>query len=144
MAASDGAKRYQVVIADDNEYIRLCLTEILEEEFEVVAAVADGFQLIDAVAALRPDVLVVDVVMPLLNGLEALQSLNDAGIQFTAVMVSANTEEAYIMRALELGAMGYVAKATATDDLPRAMRAALRGERFISGGEVQPDGEDRL
>lgn len=131
----DGARRYQVVIADDNEDIRLCLAEIITEEFEVVAAVEDGMQLVIAVKAMRPDVLVVDVVMPVLNGLEALRSLNEAGIRFTAVMVSANTQPAYVAQALELGALGYVAKATAAHDLPQAMRAALRGERFVSNGE---------
>lgn len=138
MGALNGRRRYRVVIADDNEDIRLCLAEIIADEFEVVATVADGLQLVHTVKTMRPDVLVVDVVMPVLNGLDALRSLGDAGIQFTAVMVSANTDEAYITRALELGALGYVDKAMASADLLHAMRAALRGERFVSGGELEP------
>lgn len=134
----DGARRHRVVIADDSEDIRLCLAEIIADEYDVVAMVEDGVQLVLAVQAMRPDVVVVDVVMPLLNGLDALQRMNEAGIAFTAVMVSANTEDAYIERALELGAIGYVAKASADADLPQAIRAALRGERFVSkGGETR-------
>lgn len=127
-----GPTRYRVVIADDYEDIRLCLAEILADEFEVVASVGDGMQLISAVTQFAPDVLIVDVVMPVLNGLEALRALTEAGIAFTAVMVSANTERAYIERALALGAIGYVSKTTAACDLLQAVRAALRGERFIS------------
>ena len=123
-----------VVVAEDDQEIRRSLVEILLPIYAVVAAVPDGEQLVDAVRRLRPDAAVVDLAMPVLSGLDALRRLQAEGIQLKTVIISAHADPAYVRRALQLGAQGYVSKAAGTEDLLRALEAAFEGRTFLSSG----------
>lgn len=130
--------RYSVIVADDSDQLRRELAEILAEAYDVVALVRDGEQLLDAVAEFEPDLLVIDVAMPVLGGLEALRRLVARGTRARAVMVSTSGDAAYVRRALQLGACGYVLKGSGVEDLPTALAAALQGTSFVSPAIVLP------
>jgi len=124
--------RNRVILADDNIDIRRRLVQILAAEYDVVAALENGEQLVAVAKILKPDLLVVDVSMPLLNGLDALQRLRLEGIHAKTVVVSANGSPAYVRRAFEMGATGYVLKGTGAKDLPVALKTVLHGGHFVS------------
>jgi len=126
--------RCSLIVADDSEEIRRSLADILSADYDVVGVVENGQELVDVATDLKPDLLVIDVAMPLLNGLDALAQLARSGSAAKAVIVSAIGDPAYVRRAFQLGAVGYVLKATAAEDLPAALEAALAGRTFTSRG----------
>lgn len=104
---------------------------MLAEEFSVVASVTDGAQLVAAEAALKPDVLVVDICMPHLTGLEAAAFIRARGSQVPIVCLTSCGPD-LLDAARDAGAIGYVTKATLVEDLLPAVRAALKGQGFVS------------
>ena len=104
----------------------------LAREFSVVAAVSDAEQLITAEAELHPDVLVIDLSMPGMTGLEAAECLRQRGSHAAVVCMTAYEERDMIEAAWQAGALGYVTKASLGADLVPAVRAALEGRRFVS------------
>lgn len=124
--------RARVVIADDHQALLDRVVKTLAHEFSVVATVSDGRQLVDAEAELHPDVLVVDVCMPGMSGLEAAAHIRRSGSHVPVVCLTAHEEAEMIEAAWELGILGYVTKASLAADLVPAVRAALEGRRFVS------------
>jgi DNA-binding NarL/FixJ family response regulator len=108
------------------------LKELLTPEFELLGLVEDGRTLVEEAKKLRPDVIVADVTMPGLNGIDALAQLkkNDPGVK--VVFLTMHREVAYARRALEAGAFGFVLKHSAPDELVTAIRAALNGQKYIT------------
>jgi DNA-binding NarL/FixJ family response regulator len=131
-------RRHTVILAEDNEDVRRKLEHLLASDYDVLAAVENGAQLVDAAAALKPDLLVIDVSMPVLNGLDALQQLRLVSSDAKAIMISVNSDPAYVRRAFQVGAAGYVLKVNGAQDLPVALKAALDGETFVSPGIKLP------
>ncbi len=133
---SPSATRIRVLVADDHaivrEGIRLCLESM--GDIEVVAEAADGHEATRLVAQLAPDVAVLDVTMPRLNGIEALRLVRRDHPSTAVVMLSMHDDDAYVTRALHAGASGYVLKRTAATELARAIRAAHRGEVYLDPG----------
>jgi DNA-binding NarL/FixJ family response regulator len=125
-------KRPRVVLADDHPGIAGQLRALLEPEFDVVATVEDGNALVEAVARFRPDAIVTDVAMPGLDGIAAAGRIRAKNPDARIVLVSIHQDAAVVDRGLAAGALGYVAKVAAGEDLAPAVRAALRGERFLS------------
>jgi len=123
-----------VVVAEDDPDVRNGLVYILQREYDVVAAVENGEQLLNALQRFRPGLAVIDVSMPVLNGLEALREIQAKEIEVKAVMVSANADPAYVREALRLGALGYVLKSSAVEELSQALRAASKSRTLISRG----------
>jgi DNA-binding NarL/FixJ family response regulator len=123
--------RARIVIADDHKAVAERLATILAEEFTVVATVSDGAQLVDAEAALQPDLLVVDLCMPTMTGVEATAEIRRRGSRVPIVWVT-SSEPDLLDSAHELGALGYVNKTALLEDLVPAVRAALNGETFVS------------
>lgn len=123
-----GPRRPRIVLADDHAVVALEVRKLLEPEFEVVALVGDGRALVTAVAALRPDVVVTDIGMPVLDGIGALREIRkiDPAIPVVCLTVLNSTEVR--QRALAAGAAAFVSKAAAGSNLLPAVRAALRGE----------------
>lgn len=119
-------------LADDNEEILERVVQVLANEFDVVGAVFDGQALLAAAARLQLDVVVLDISMPVLNGLEAAKSLHQSGSSTKIVFLTVNTDREVIRAALETSAMGYVAKAHMHKDLVPAIKAALAGVSFVS------------
>jgi DNA-binding NarL/FixJ family response regulator len=145
------SKLPKVLLADDHRMMAEGLGSLLIPEFELVGVVEDGRALLEAVKKLRPDVIVADITMPHLNGLDALTQLKKENPGVKVVFLTMHREVAYARRALEAGALGYVLKHSAPAELTTAIRAALDGKTYLTpalAGEVfqaikcQPDKAD--
>lgn len=123
-----------IVLADDHDVVRRGLQFILETEpdFNVVGEAADGLETVRIIEQLQPDVLVVDVMMPGLNGLEVTRRVGQISNRTNVVVVSMYANEAYVMEALQSGAKGYVLKNSTQDELIPAVREAAIGRQYIS------------
>jgi DNA-binding NarL/FixJ family response regulator len=121
-----------VLLADDHRIVAEGLKNLLAAEFEVVGAVEDGAALLEAARRLKPDVIIADVSMPGLNGIEALKLLKATDTTVRLIFLTMHTELAYARRALEAGASGFVLKHCAPEELVLAVRAALAGQCFIT------------
>jgi DNA-binding NarL/FixJ family response regulator len=124
--------RPRVLLADDHRMVAEGVKSLLEEEFELTAVVEDGRELIEAARRLRPDVIVADISMPHLSGIEAMGQLKRDNPEVRVVFLTMHKDVAYARRALEAGASGYVLKHSAQAELFLAVRAALDGKIFIS------------
>src|SRR5215831_12093870 len=102
--------RPRVLLADDHRILAEGLRGLLEPEFEVVGVVADGRELVAAARQHSPDVIVADITMPSLNGIEAVAQLRDLGSKAKVVILTMHRDVAYARRAMEVGAAGYVVK----------------------------------
>jgi DNA-binding NarL/FixJ family response regulator len=123
--------RTRVVLADDHAGNAALLRDLLQGECEVVASVGDGKALVDAADALTPDVIVTDIGMPGLDGIEAAREILRRHPETRIVFVTVHSDPAVLARGLATGAHGYVLKREAGDELLPAVRAATRGERHI-------------
>jgi DNA-binding NarL/FixJ family response regulator len=122
----------RVLLADDHPIVAEGLKGLLTEEFELVGIVTDGHALVKAARELRPDVIVADISMPNLNGIDALVLLKQDNPKARVVILTMHREAAYARRALEAGASGYVLKHSAPAELLLAVRAALAGRTFVT------------
>jgi DNA-binding NarL/FixJ family response regulator len=122
-----------IVLADDHAMVREGLRDLLarQPDFRVLAAVADGLEALDAVARHRPDVLIVDIVMPRMTGLEVADRLRRVEPRPRIIVLSAHDDDDYIAEALRVGADGYVLKAAWMAELTAAVRAVVTGHRFV-------------
>jgi DNA-binding NarL/FixJ family response regulator len=124
--------KIKVLVADDHRILAEGLRSLLEPTFELVAIVENGRELIAAAKELKPDVIVVDISMPLLNGIDAVSRIRSAGIQAKIIYLTMHLEASYARRALAAGASGYVLKHSASSELLFAIRQALAGRIFIT------------
>jgi DNA-binding NarL/FixJ family response regulator len=124
--------RPRVLLADDHQMVAEGLKNLLTPEFDLVGAVQDGRALVSAARKLRPDVIVADITMPGLSGIEALEELkkDDPGVKL--VFLTMHRQVAYARRALKAGASGFVLKHSAPKELVLAIRAALDGQTFTT------------
>ena len=127
-------KMTTIVLADDHNLVRQGLRTLLETEpdFRVVGETGDGLEAVDLVRSLKPNVLVVDLMMPSLNGLEVTQRAKDSSPRTQIIILSMYSNEAYVLEALRNGAAGYVLKDSNADDLIKAVREAVIGRRYLS------------
>jgi len=131
--------RPRVLLADDHRIVAEGLKGILTPEFELVGIVVDGRALVEAAQKTAIDVIVADIGMPELNGIDALEQLKEQDPNVKVVFLTMHREVAYARRALEAGAVGFVLKHSAPEELVMAIRAAINGQTFISpamAGEV--------
>jgi DNA-binding NarL/FixJ family response regulator len=124
--------RPRVLLADDHRMVAEGLKSLLADEFELIATVEDGPALVAAAKKLRPDIIVADITMPHLNGIDALARLKKVDPKVKVVFLTMHRNPAYARRALEAGASGFVVKHSAPAELVMAIHAALRGETFIT------------
>jgi DNA-binding NarL/FixJ family response regulator len=124
--------RPRVLIADDHVLFAEARRRLLEPEFEVVGVVADGRALLDAAQELNPAVIVTDVSMSSLNGIEAATRLRDLGVTAKVVFLTMHREVDYARRAMEAGAAGFVLKHAASAELVTALHEALQGRVYVS------------
>jgi two-component system response regulator NreC len=124
----------RIVLADDHPVVRLGIRHVLEAppDFEVVGEVAEALAVIPEVTALKPDVLVLDLVMPGMNGLEIIRQLTRDVPQTRIVVLSMHANEAYVVEALRHGASAYVLKGCEAQELVRAIRDVSDGKRYLS------------
>jgi two-component system, NarL family, response regulator NreC len=123
-----------VLLADDHLVVRRGLRAVLEGEadLKILGEVADGAKVVHAAETLRPDVLILDLMLPNLGGLQILRELGNLQLPTRVVVLSMHSSEAYVTEALGLGALGYVIKDSGADDLIRAVRQVAAGRRFLS------------
>jgi DNA-binding NarL/FixJ family response regulator len=124
--------RPRVLLADDHCVVAEGLRSLLEPHFEVVGIVSDGQALLAAAKALDPDVVVLDISMPSLNGIEAARRLRAANSRAKLVVLTMHREVAYAARALEAGATGFVLKHSATAELVTAILESLKGGTYVT------------
>lgn len=122
----------RVLIADDHRILAEGVRGLLEPEFEVIGIVEDGRELVAAAKKLLPDVIVADISMPSLNGIEAARQLRESGITAKIVFLTQHRDVAYARRALEAGAAGFVLKHSVANELVTAIKEALRGQTYIT------------
>jgi DNA-binding NarL/FixJ family response regulator len=124
--------RLKVLLADDHRIVAEGLMRLLEPEFELVGVVEDGRALLAAAKALNPDVIVSDITMPELNGVEALEELKKVNPAVRVVFLTMHHNVAYARQAMDAGALGYVLKHSAPDELILAVRAAGAGRTYVT------------
>lgn len=123
-----------IVLADDHEIVRQGLRSLLETapDFQVVGEADNGLETVQLVERLQPEVLIVDIMMPGLNGLEVTRQVTQRFPQTQVIILSMRTNEAYVLEALRNGAAGYVLKAGSTAELIQAVHEVTAGRRYLS------------
>ena len=124
--------RPRILIADDHNLMAELCKRLLESEFDVVGMVSDGRALVTAAERLRPDVVVVDVAMPILNGLDAGRQLKEILPNVKLIYLTMNTDADVAAEAFARGAAGYLLKTCAASEMLLAVRQALRGKSYLS------------
>ncbi len=125
-------QRPRVLLADDHQLVLQRVTSLLETVFTVVGAAHDGQEMVTQALRLRPDVIVADISMPGLSGIEAAHQLRQQGSTAKLVFLTIHLEDEFLDACLAEGALGYVVKAHLKTDLIPAINAALSGRSFIS------------
>jgi DNA-binding NarL/FixJ family response regulator len=126
--------KIHVLLADDHKLFRAGIRALLQtlDDFEIVGEAADGREALQLVAARRPDVILIDIMMPNLNGLDAAARIARNFPRTRVIILSMNADEDSVLKTLRVGAAGYVVKNADPAELELAIRAAARGERFLS------------
>lgn len=125
-------KRKRILLADDHKIVLDGLKRILEPHFEIAETVEDGRALVSAADRLAPDVIVVDISMPLLNGIEAIRQIRKKDPHVKVVFLTMQPDVTYAIRAFEAGASGYVLKHAASSELLTAIYEALKGRTYVT------------
>ncbi len=125
-------RRPRVLLADDHKIVAEGLRSLLESEFELVGTVEDGRALVAAAQKLNPDVIVTDISMPLLNGIDAAQQIKKVTPKVKIVFLTMHPDVTYATRALEAGASGYVLKHAAPSELITAIKEVLNGRIYLT------------
>jgi DNA-binding NarL/FixJ family response regulator len=126
--------RVRVLLADDHADFLALEAQLLEPEFDVIEKVCDGRASLAETARLKPDILVLDITMPKINGIEAARRLRASGAEVKVVFLSVHEDADYVRAAVDAGALGYVVKCRIASDLLPALRAASAGRSFFSPG----------
>jgi DNA-binding NarL/FixJ family response regulator len=133
LAISESAeKRARVLIADDHTLVAQGVASLIENDFTVVATVESGREFLKAAAEYLPDIALIDISMPDMTGMEAVQKLQQTAAQCKVIFVSMHSKPEFVREAFSVGAMGYVLKRSAASELIDAMQEVLKGNAYIS------------
>ena len=124
----------RIIIADDHPIVRQGLRQVIEREadLKVLAEADDGVVALEQIVAFKPDVAVLDLDMPRMDGLEVLRVLRERALTVAVIMLTVHREEAFFNRALQLGAQGYMLKDSALADIVNGIRAVAAGQNYVS------------
>ncbi|HSU58196.1 MAG TPA: response regulator transcription factor [Bryobacteraceae bacterium] len=138
--------KLKVLIADDHGVVRKGLRLLLQQysEIEVVGEAANGREAVRLAGELAPDIVLMDIAMPLLNGIDAAEQIRKAGSQAGIIMLTMHADESYVLRALNAGVKGYLLKESAEEDLFRAIKAVSQDRPFFSPAITQTLLEDYM
>jgi len=132
MAPTTETKRARILLADDHALVAAGLAKLLEQDFELLATSSDGRELLDLVERNHPEVVVLDISMPNLNGLEVARRLRNTAPDIKIVFVTVHSDLAYVSAAFRAGASGYVLKGSAASELREAVWCALHRKMFLT------------
>ena len=124
--------KIRVLLGDDHGFILDGVRAALRAEYEVVGQANDGRALVEAAQRLKPDLVILDISMPLLNGFESAKQIHKIRPSAKLIFLSQHLNPAYLRHALKLGASGYVLKSDSSEELPRAIQSVMRGETYIT------------
>jgi DNA-binding NarL/FixJ family response regulator len=124
--------RKRVLLADDHSVMLEEVRDLLDENYEVVGAVADGGALVEAAQRLHPDLIISDISMPVMTGFQAAAAIRQSGIPCKLIFLTVQSSPAYLKKARAVGADGYVLKVYTGEQLPTAVSKVLEGQSFIS------------
>jgi len=125
-------KKPRVLLADDHKIVIEGLKSLLEDEFEILGHVEDGRALVEQASTLHPDVIVADISMPLLNGIEAARQIKKIDENIKIVFLTMHPDATYAANAFESGASGFVLKHSASSELIRAIHEAIKGRTYVT------------
>ena len=136
----------RVVLADDHVLIRAGLRALLHSlpNIEVIGEASDGYEAVDVIAKHQPDVVIMDIGMPGLNGVDSTRRILKQSPNSRVIMLSMHANEEYVGRALEAGAMGYLLKGAEPAELELVLKAVMRGETYLSPSIAKPLVQDYL
>ncbi|KEO72322.1 response regulator transcription factor [Anditalea andensis] len=125
----------KVVLADDHVVVRNGIKMLLESagEIKVIGEASNGQEALDVVRELQPDVLIVDIRMPIMNGLEATSQLGSYSVKTKALILSMHNDEEYVLQAMDSGAAGYLLKDTSKEEFIKAIHSVHQGGKYFSG-----------
>lgn len=125
----------RVLLADDHQLVRNGIRNLLEDEkeIEVIGEVSNGQEALEAVSRLLPDLLIIDIRMPIMNGLDATRKLTASGLPTRALILSMHDDEDYILQSIDCGAAGYLLKDTSKEEFMKAIKVIYNGEKYFSG-----------
>ena len=124
--------RPRVLLADDHPALLEATTALLKAQFDIVGTAADGATLVLEALRLRPDVIVADITMPVLTGIDAIHQLRDYALSAKVVFLTIHADEQFVEACIAEGALGYILKSHMKTDLIPAIKAALIGKSYIS------------
>lgn len=126
-------KKIRILIADDHSIVREGLKQLLEleEDFEVVGQASNGMETIERVKELNPDVLLLDINMPVMNGIKALKKLKEDGMTTKVIILTIHEDREYLLETMQIGAAGYILKDSDSASFFKAIRDAYNGESYI-------------
>ena len=124
--------RVRILMADDHKGMRDRVVRMLEREFEMLEPVKDGQELLEAASRLKPDVCLLDISMPIINGIEAAARLKDSGSKAKLIFLTIHEDMDFLVAAFKAGASGYVVKPRMASDLRAAVKDVLAGRTYIS------------
>lgn len=130
----------QIVISDDHHLVRQCIVSLLDqvEDIEVVGEAADGHETLKLTRRKKPDIVVVDIAMPLLNGIETVRRIREMTADTCVIILSMYSDEDLVRQAFRNGAKGYLLKSSFAEELLIAIRSASKGEIYLSPSIAQP------
>ena len=137
-----GKTKPRILLADDHRIVVDGLRQLLEPDFDVVGSVEDGRRLVKQARKLAPDVIIADISMPLLNGIEAVRQIKEIVPDTKVVFLTMHPDVVYAARAFEAGANGYVLKHSAAQELATAIKSVLKGQTYVTpmiAGELMDD-----
>jgi DNA-binding NarL/FixJ family response regulator len=128
-------QKITIVLADDHEIVRNGIKLLLEKEgdIQVIGEASDGLEALEKVKELQPDILIIDIRMPNLNGIEATKQLQKLPVKTKALVLSMHEDEEYILQSVEGGAYGYLLKDTNKQEFIKAIKTVNQGEKYFSG-----------
>jgi two-component system response regulator NreC len=140
-APANGVQTVRILLADDHTVVRQGLRKVLEErpEWKVVAEAGDGREAVRQAEQLKPDVAIIDVAMPLLNGVEATRQIVKHVPSVRVLVLSMHADDAYVTQILQAGASGYLLKDSADVDLIQAVAAVIPGQIILQSRGCAPD-----
>jgi DNA-binding NarL/FixJ family response regulator len=125
-------RKARVLLADDHRLLLEAFEKLLQPEFEVVGTVGDGHALLTAAQELKPDVIVLDIAMPQMNGMVAAKRLREMMPEVKLIFLTVNEDADYASEAMSIGASGYLLKSSAASELFQAIEAALEGRSYVT------------